>query len=221
VTAAGAGDDPVNASNRQPRKESNMIARRPLIALAMSAVAALAAASLPAAAQDGPRIATVNPPKVFNEMQETKDLKQKMEADRKTITDEGQRRGLEVEDAKKRRALFNEGTDDFNKANKEYLEKVIAAQAWQELIKQDLARQQKSQMKLLWEKIEAATKEVATARKVDLVLVDQKTDFPDLDSINVDQLRALINQRTVLFNNGKVDITNEVLAAVDAKYKKK
>src|SRR5689334_39786 len=116
-----------------------MITRRPLLALALSALAACFAAT-PATAQDAPRIATVNPAKVFSEMQETKDLKQKMEADRKTITDEGQRRGQEVEDAKKKRALFNEGTDDFNKANKEYLEKVIAAQAWQELIKQDLAR---------------------------------------------------------------------------------
>ena len=199
-----------------------MLARRPFIAFAFSAVAALAAAvAVPAAAQDAPRIATVNPAKVFSEMQETKDLKQKMEADRKTITDEGQRKGAEVEDAKKRRALFNEGTDDFNKANKEYLEKVIAAQAWQELIKQDLQRQQKSQMKSLFEKIEAATKEVATAKKIDLVVVDQKTEFPDLDSINVDQLRGIINQRTVLFNNGRFDITNDVLAAVDAKYKKK
>jgi len=198
-----------------------MLARRPFIAFAFSAVAALAVAALPAAAQEPPRIATVNPAKVFSEMQETKDLKQKMEADRKTITDEGQRKGAEVEDAKKRRALFNEGTDDFNKANKEYLEKVIAAQAWQELIKQDLQRQQKSQMKTLFEKIEAATKEVATAKKIDLVFVDQKTEFPDLDSINVDQLRGIINQRTVLFNNGRFDITNDVLAAVDAKYKKK
>jgi Skp family chaperone for outer membrane proteins len=200
-----------------------MLARRPFIAFAFSAaVAALVgAAALPAAAQDAPRIATVNPAKVFSEMQETKDLKQKMEADRKTITDEGQRRGQEVEDAKKRRALFNEGTDDYNKANKEWREKVIAAQAWQEMVKQELAGQQKQQMKSLFEKIEAATKEVATAKKIDLVLVDQKTEFPDLDSINVDQLRGIINQRTVLFNNGRFDITNDVLAAVDAKYKKK
>ena len=196
-----------------------MTARRSILAFAFAAVSALVAAPF-AAAQDVPRIAVVNPAKVFNEMQETKDLKQKMEADRKTITDEGQRRGQEVEDAKKRRALFNEGTDDFNKANKEYLEKVIAAQAWQELIKADLQRQQKSQMKNLFEKIEQATKEVAEAKKLDLVIVEQKTDLPsDLDQINVDQLRGLINQRTVLYNNGRLDITSEVLARVDAKYK--
>jgi Skp family chaperone for outer membrane proteins len=196
-----------------------MTARRSILAFAFAAVAALVAGPF-AAAQDTPRIAVVNPAKVFNEMQETKDLKQKMESDRKTITDEGTRRGQEVEDAKKRRALFNEGTDDFNKANKEYLEKVISAQAWQELIKADLQRQQKSQMKNLFEKIEQATKEVAQARKLDVVIIEQKTDLPsDLDQINVDQLRGLINQRTILYNNGRFDITNDVLAAVDAKYK--
>ena len=46
------------------------------------------------------------------------------------------------------------------------------------MIKADLARQQKSQMKNLFEKIEAATKEVAEAKKLDLVLVEQKIDLP-------------------------------------------
>ena len=197
-----------------------MTARRSIVTFALAAVAVLAAAGPTASAQDAPRIATVNPAKVFNEMQETKDLKQKMEADRQSIQTEGQRRGAEVEDAKKKRALFNEGTEDFTKANKEYLEKVLSAQAWQEVIKADLQRQQKSQMKNLFEKIEVATKEVAAARRIDIVLIEQKTDLPaDLDQINVDQLRNLINQRTVMFNNGKLDITNDVLANVDAKYK--
>src|SRR3712207_8882309 len=53
----------------------------------------------------------------------------------------------------------SEGTEDFTKANKEYLEKVLSAQAWQEVIKADLQRQQKSQMKNLFEKIEQATRE--------------------------------------------------------------
>jgi len=56
-----------------------MLSRRSLCALALSAVALLSPAGF-AAAQDGPKIATVNPAKVFNEMQETKDLKQNKQA---------------------------------------------------------------------------------------------------------------------------------------------
>jgi Skp family chaperone for outer membrane proteins len=201
-----------------------MISRRSLCTLALS-VAALVLPARFAAAQDGPRIAIVNPAKVFNEMQETKDLKQKMESDRQAIQAEGKRRQDEVEEAKKKRTLFNEGTEDFNKANKDLIEKAIGLQTWQELIKADLARQQKSQMSSLFKKIEDATKDVATAKKLDIVIVEQKIDLPSdpntMEQINVDQLRSLINQRTVMFNNGKYDITNEVLAAVDAKYRKK
>jgi Skp family chaperone for outer membrane proteins len=197
-----------------------MFSRRSLCALVLSAAAVMLPARF-ASAQDGPHIGVVNPAKVFNEMKETKDLKQKMENDRQSIQAEAKRRAEDLDEAKQARALFTEGTDDFNKKNQEMIRKAVELQVWQEMIKADLARQQKSQMKNLFEKIEAATKEVATARKIDLVFVDQKSDWPDLDSINVDQLRGLINQRNVLFNDGRFDITNEVLAAVDAKYKKK
>jgi Skp family chaperone for outer membrane proteins len=199
-----------------------MFSRRSLFAFAVVTASFVLPARFAAAQDAGPRIATINPAKVFNEMQETKDLKQKMENDRQAITAEGQRRQADLEEAKKRRTLFNEGTDDFKKANKELIEKAIGLQTWQELIKADIARQQKEQMKGLFEKIEAATKEVAETKKLDLVIVEQKVDFPaDIDQINVDQLRALINQRTVLFNRGNHDITNDVLASVDAKYKTK
>jgi len=199
-----------------------MTARRSILAFAFAAVAALVAAPF-ATAQDVPRIAVVNPAKVFNEMQETKDLKQKMESDRQAIQAEAKRRADDLEEAKKARALFTEGSEDFNKKNQEMIRKAVELQVWQEMIKADLARQQKSQMKNLFEKIEAATKEVAETKKLDLVLVEQKIDLPSdpntMEQINVDQLRNLINQRSVMYSNGKFDITNDVLASVDAKYK--
>ena len=199
-----------------------MFSRRSLCAMALSAVALVLPARL-ASAQENPRIGIVNPAKIFNEMQETKDLKQKMENDRQSIQAEAKRRADDLEEAKKARALFTEGTDDFNKKNQEMIRKAVELQVWQEMIKADLARQQKSQMKNLFEKIEAATKEVADTKKLDLVLVEQKIDLPSdpntMEQINVDQLRNLINQRSVMFSNGKFDITNDVLAAVDAKYK--
>jgi Skp family chaperone for outer membrane proteins len=199
-----------------------MFSRRSLCVLALSAVAFVLPARV-AWAQEGPHIGIVNPAKIFNEMQETKDLKQKMENDRQAIQAEAKRRADDLEEAKKARALFTEGTDDFNKKNQEMIRKAVELQVWQEMIKADLARQQKTQMKNLFEKIEAATKEVAETKKLDLVLVEQKIDLPSdpntMEQINVDQLRNLINQRSVMYSNGKFDITNDVLASVDAKYK--
>lgn len=194
--------------------------RRSLSIVALSIVGLVLPARF-AAAQDAVKIATVNPAKVFNEMQETKDLKQAMEAQRKGIEDEAKRRAAEVEEAKKQRDLFNPGTAEFQAKSTDLLKKAIEFQTWQELTKAGLARDQKLQMASLFGKIEAAAKEVAEAKKIDLVLVQNAADLPDIEQINVDQLRALINQRSVMYSNGKADITADVIAAVDAKYKKK
>ena len=80
-----------------------------------------------ASAQEGPHIATVNPAKVFNEMQETKDLKQKMESDR--TGHPGRRRSAAPEIWRKRRkgpaTCSPRAADEFNKANQEMIEKAV------------------------------------------------------------------------------------------------
>jgi Skp family chaperone for outer membrane proteins len=203
-----------------------MISRRSIFGLALTAIALVLPAPFAAADNnDAPRIATVNTAKVFQEMMETKDLRQKMDADAKTIKDEGERRENELKEAQKKRELFNEGSTDYDKANRELIKLAIDMRAWQELTKADVLRQQKTQMRNLFNKIEEATKEVADAKKIDLVLVDQKQELPTdsatMEKITSDQLRQAINQRVIIYNNGRLDITNEVLAAVDAKYKAK
>jgi Skp family chaperone for outer membrane proteins len=203
-----------------------MLSRRSLIGFALTAVALVLPARFAAADNhDAPRIGTVNTAKVFTDMMETKDLRQKMDSDAKAIKDEGERREKALQELQKKRDLFNEGSTDYDKANKDLVEQAIATRAWQELTKAEVLRQQKMQMRNLFNKIEEATKDVATAKKLDLVFVDQKMELPTdaktMEQITADQLRQLINQRTIIFNNGRLDITNEVLAAVDAKYKEK
>ncbi len=196
-----------------------MFSRRSFVTLALGAVALMLPAGF-AAGQDNPKIATVNVGKVFNEMQETKDYKQKMESDRQAVENEANRRKAEVEEIRKARSLFNEGTEDYNKKNRELIQKTLEFQTWNQLYNLELARTQKLQLRSLFEKIEAATKEVAEAKKLDLVIVDQKADLPvDLEQIDIKALLNIFGQRNVMYNNGKFDITPEVLAKVDANYK--
>ena len=75
-------------------------------------------------------------------------------------------------------------------------------------------------MKNLFDKIVAATTAVAQQKGLDLVLADQRPDLPEnLGQISVDQLRAILNGRNVLFSSEKVDVTQAVIAELDAKYK--
>lgn len=195
-----------------------MMSRR-LSLFAVALVGMMIPAGL-AVAQEA-KIATVNPAKVFNDMLETKDLKAVLESQRKTIEEQEKALVESVQEADKKRRIYAPGSTEATAANKEYLTKAINLQTWRELTKADLGRQQKDQMRTLFAKIEEATKEVATEKKIDLVVVDQRVELPaDLEQLTVDQLRALINQRTVLFNNNKFDITDAVVSALDTKYKK-
>jgi|SRR5688572_18860551 len=199
-----------------------MLTRRSL-AMIVLGLFALAPGRL-AVAQDLPKIASVNLVKVFGEMQETKDLQQKMDADRKALEDELQKRTKELNELKQQRGYLQEGSDEANKKNKELIEKTVSLNTWRELINQDQLRQRKMQFKTLFEKIEIATKEIAEQRKIDIVIVEHRPDFPAgdvMEQLNLEQVRGLINQRTVLFNSGRFDITGDVVASLDAKYKKK
>jgi Skp family chaperone for outer membrane proteins len=195
-----------------------MISRRSLCALAVSLAALLPAGS--ASAQD--KVRTVNPGKIFNDMQETKDLKQKITAQSQALNNEQKAREQDLQDSQKRRDLFKPESEDYTKANNELLTKAINFKAWQEITRNNLQSEQKTQMVRLFAKIEAATAEVAKAENIDLVVVEQRGDMPDpnvLMQLNADQVRALINQRNVMFSNGKLDITDAVLKKVDENYK--
>jgi Skp family chaperone for outer membrane proteins len=183
---------------------------------------ALILPSLTRAADDTPpRIATVNTAKVFREMLETKDLKQKMEADAKAMNDEKARRDADLQQAQKDRDLYNEGSAEYDKASRTLIEKAIATKVWTELRNLDLTREQKVQMRNLYNKINDAVEEIARKKKLDIVLVDQGIELPadNMEKMTIDQLHQLINQRSVMYNSKRLDISDEVLAAVDAKYK--
>jgi len=84
----------------------------------------------------------------------------------------------------------------------------------------DMQAEQKRQMLLIFNKITNAVQEVATAKGIDLVIAEQKPEFPpSLDQLNADQLRAMINSQNVLYNVPQVDISTDVIAAMDAHYK--
>ena len=185
----------------------------------LTAGIALAIGTAAANAQDA-KIAVCNPARVFGDMQETKDLKQKLENDRKTIEGEVQQRQQKVKDLQAARDLLKPDSAQYQDADQKFMQEAIQFDTWSKITQAQLQGRQKAQMKALFDKIVAATSEVAQQKGLDLVLADQRPDLPEnLAAINVDQLRAILNGRNVLFSTDKVDITQAVVAALDAKYK--
>lgn len=171
-------------------------------------------------AQDATRVGLVNPARVFSDMQETKDLKQKLEQDRATLENEVKNRQQKVKDLQAARDLLKSDSPQYAQADADFMKNAIEFDTWSKVTQAQLQGQQKQQMKALFDKIVAAVTTVATARGLDIVIADQRPDLPEnLGNITVEQLRAILNSRNVLFNNTKVDISPDVIAELDKNYK--
>src|SRR5688500_2952920 len=152
-------------------------------------------------------IAIVNPGRVFQEMQETKDLKAKLEIDRKTLEGEVQQRQQKVKDLQAARDLLKQDSPQYQQADQAFMTAAIEFDTWSKITQATLQGQQKQQLKTLFDKIVAATQEVAQQKGFDLVVADQRPEMPEnLQAITVEQLRAMLNSRNILFSSEKVDL---------------
>ncbi|HEX3358230.1 MAG TPA: OmpH family outer membrane protein [Tepidisphaeraceae bacterium] len=184
----------------------------------MFAIVAVCSWALPAMAQI--KIATVNAARVFNEIQETKDLKTKMENDQKTLQAQDLDKKTKVKDLQSARDALKADSPQYAKANQDLMQAAVDYEVWQRVQGANIQRDQKQQMLNIFNKITSAVGDVAAQKGLDLVIAEQKPDIPEnIDQVNVDQLRLLINQRNVLFSTPAVDISSDVIAAMDAKYK--
>lgn len=185
--------------------------------LAVHFASAAEGASAPAA---GAKVAIANTVKIFNEMQELKDLRQKMDSDLKLLDGMSREKRERLNNLKNQRDTLKPDTPQYQEKNAELLRSAIEYETWGKLNQANAQRDQKMQTKMLFQKIEAAVAEVAKQKGFDLVLSDQRPELPeDLDNIQVEQLRALITSRTVIYAAEKIDISSDVLALLDQKYK--
>ena len=187
--------------------------------IALVAICVLCLSAAGAFAQDA-KIGIVNPARVFAEMQETKDLKAKLENDRSALEKEVNARQQKVKDLQAARDLFKADQPQYQEADQKFMTEAIQYDTWQKITQAQLQGQQKQQMKTLFDKIVAATGEVAQAKGLEIVFADQRPEMPDsLTGLTVEQLRAMLNGRNILYSSDKVDLNSAVIAALDAKYK--
>ena len=188
--------------------------------LPLLAILLLGVSTVQAADPQPLRIGIANTTRIFSEMQESKDLTLKMQADRKLLEGVLVEKKAKLEGIKAERDALKADTPQAQDKNAELLRTTIESETWLKLTQANQQRQVKVQLKAVFDKIEAATAEVAKQKALDLVLTDQRPELPeDLDRIPVEQVQGLLTARSVLYANDKVDISSAVLAALDAKYK--
>jgi len=194
-----------------------------ILALVVVGLLAVARPAAAAAAEESPKVATVNPQKVFDTMQETQDKKKAQSNEVKDLQAQEDQQLNEIKEMQKQRdAMTKKGSADYVKQNNEIMDKTVKLRVWHEVKNQELGRRHKDEVRALFDKIQAAVAQIARERKIDLVIADYAIEIPeDLDQVQPDQLNALLRQRQVLYAAKGVDITAEVIARLDAGYSKK
>jgi Skp family chaperone for outer membrane proteins len=174
-----------------------------------------------ARAQEGTvRVATCNPAKVFEGMDERKAVQDKMNIEREKIKVEVQRRKAEVDQIRLQRDELNPKSQQWKEKSRLLMEKAVDFEVWAKLTEQEVARAEKEQVQTLYERIREGVKEVAEAKKIDLVQAERRPDLTaaGVEQLTPDQFRNLISQIDVLYANEKADITQAVIVAVNKKY---
>ena len=141
-------------------------------------------------AADPTRIAVVNPVKVVADMQERKDLQQKIDNNLKLY--DGMLREKKEKAGQLKAALdaLKPGTPQYDEKKQQFIQADIELAVWAKSTQTSMDQDRKVQMRGLFDRVEAAVGEIAKQKGYDLVIANQADDLPeDLDRMNIDQLR--------------------------------
>jgi len=159
------------------------------------------------------KIAICNVTKVITNSQKFKNWQTEKQEEIQQISTELQAMQNELEALNKNLQILKPGSVDYQNRVKEFIEKRSQYQA-KDTAYQDLwDRQKEDWTASLYQQILAVINEVAVKHGLDLVLATEDLDLAD--PMRPDIMQTIVTKK-ILYHPSKLDITNEVLAALDA-----
>ena len=195
--------------------------RAQLAAVAVALAAMFSLAVVPPARADEPplKIAVCNPLKVYQQIQEYKDMVEKAKADRATLESQLNDRNQKIKAMQDELKLLLPDSAQFAEKNKALLNYRIEGEVWAKTMQMDQARKEKQNNRLLFDKIQTMVAQIAKDRGITLVIADRSRDIPEnVDDIPPETLNALLLERTVLYTDSRLEITQDVVIALDKAY---
>jgi len=168
-----------------------------------------------APSQDNKRlkIGVVSVRKIFQDCKRNVKYRQEMTAERDKMEAELEKLSKEIDLDKAGLKTLKPGSNDYSNLMKEGLEKQGRLQAQQEYFKRQVDLREQTAIESLFKDVIKATGQIAKEKGFDLVL--EKSE-PDLPAPTSNDLMLTISTYKVLYNAGCEDITDAVLAKVDA-----
>jgi len=166
------------------------------------------------------KIGVVDAGKVYDSMSEFRETMAGLQQQRMEFGKEEQKRAEEINDLKKQLEQLREDSPQWNAVRGQILDKSAAIKAQEEVWNLQIQQLQKNAIKLAHRHLLDAAAKVAKDRQLNLVLADSDPDLSTahLDPMAAQQVAQLVAGRAVLYSDAKADITQEVLARLEADY---
>jgi len=175
----------------------------------------------PAAADDasgGVKIGVCDPIKVLNQIQEGKDSMAKWKQEGDSLTDQATAKKSQLQSEQDALKLILPTSDDYETKVETFIQHQADAQAWLQAAQMNMARKQRTEEKTMFDKILKTIGDLAQAQGLSLVMNGAHADFPELDKMDANAFVQTILLHTALYSDTKLDITQQVIIAMDKAY---
>jgi Skp family chaperone for outer membrane proteins len=159
------------------------------------------------------KIGVVSMRKIFQDCKRNAKYRKESTAERDRMEAELEKLSKEIDLDKAEIKMLKPGSSDYSSRIKEILEKQGKLQAQQEFFKRQMEMKEQTVVESLFKDVVKATGEVAKDKEFDLIL--EKSE-PDLPASSTNELTLTISTYKVLYNAGCENITDAVLAKIDA-----
>jgi Skp family chaperone for outer membrane proteins len=192
--------------------------------LPMMLIAAFFAATifapLQAARADGTslKVATCDPLKVLMQIQEYKDSNDKFKAEENSLQQELNNRKTKLQSMQDQLKLIMPDSPQYADQNQQFLQYNYETEAWFRVMSDEMVRKDKTRAKEMFDKVQAAIADICKDRGIDLVVSTFAPEVTDPEKVDPQNYRYLLLQRALLYSDPKLDITQDVIVAMDKTY---
>ena len=185
-----------------------------LIAMALAAVAATGIfRQVGADATGAAKVAVVDVTRVLEQSKKHQVWKAKMEKEQEQMKAEFTAMRSELQSLEDNIKLRNRGSEDFIKLTGQFVEKKAVMEAKNAFYEEKVTSQMQMWTEELYKTLIIVVDRVAQQKGVDIVLAKEQLDLP---APSLRDFMLTIKTKKVLYSDPRMDITAEVLAALDS-----
>ena len=159
------------------------------------------------------KVAVVDVTKVLESSKKHQTWKDKMEKEQEQMKAEFAKMTSDLESLQQNIKLRKVGSDDYINLSSQFVEKKAIMEAKNAFYEEKVTSQMQNWTEDLYKTLMIVVDRVAQQKGIDLVLAKEQLDLP---APSLRDFMLTIKTKKVLYNDNKLDITAEVLAALDS-----